>query len=185
MRRIERWMRHWLAGLGCLTLVFPLVAAGGVPAVPPGGSPAGSDGGGPFWKVGDVELAADGTLCGVVIDVDGGPVPGVWVVVMAGSREAGRGQTDGLGRFRVAVPGGGTYAIQAAGGGQLVRAWVAGTAPPTAKPWALVVVGKEVVRGQIPLERFWSPDVLVVGALVAAAIATPLSMHNSGPPASP
>jgi hypothetical protein len=51
---------------------------------------------------------------------------------------------------------------------------------------ALLVVGPDVVRGQMPLECFCSSDEFVVSLMVAAMIAIPISVHNNGGrPASP
>jgi hypothetical protein len=49
-----------------------------------------------------------------------------------------------------------------------------------------VVVGSDVVRGQMPLECFCASDAFVITAMVAAVIAIPIAIHNNGgTPASP
>ncbi len=51
-----------------------------------------------------------------------------------------------------------------------------------------MVVGSEVVRGQMPLEDFFASDAVIITGLVAAMIAIPIAVHNSGgkdKPASP
>ena len=50
-----------------------------------------------------------------------------------------------------------------------------------------MIVGDSVVRGQMPLEDFFASDAVVVAGLVAAMIAIPIALHNSGSrrPASP
>ena len=60
--------------------------------------------------------------------------------------------------------------------------------PPAARPLALMVVGSEVVRGQMPLEDFFASDAVIITGLAAAMIAIPIAVHNSGgkdKPASP
>jgi hypothetical protein len=129
--------------------------------------------------VGDVELDASGCLRGLVLNADAIPVASAEVIVRKQGEQV-RTRTDGFGRFQTMVSGGGTYQVTAGKSGQSVRAWTSGTAPPTAKPLALVVVGSDVVRGQLPLERFCCSDQFVVAAMVAAMIAIPIAVHKSG-----
>lgn len=133
----------------------------------------------------DVELDRHGSLRGVVVDVQGAPVAHAVVVIQSGQRERGRTETDGLGRFVMGPLHGGTYQVRVGHEGRLVRVWAAETAPPAAKPMVLVVLGGEVVRGQLPLEEFCSSDAFVITGLVGAMIALPIALHNSGQPVSP
>ena len=41
-----------------------------------------------------------------------------------------------------------------------------------------MVVGNELVRGQMPLEDFCSSDAFVITGLVGAVIAIPIILHN-------
>lgn len=144
-------------------------------------------GGGPI-AVSDVVLDAQSGLLGVVVDIRGVPQPGVEVALVQQKARLGLAKTDLQGRFRMASVKGGMYMLQSGGQGRFVRAWTAGAAPPAAKPLALMVVGSEVVRGQMPLEDFFSSDAVIITGLVAAMIALPIALHNSGgheTPASP
>ena len=97
-------------------------------------------------------------------------------------------KTDLQGRFRFAGVKGGVYQLLSSGQVRFVRAWTAEAAPPAARPLALMVVGSEVVRGQMPLEDFFASDAVIITGLVAAMIAIPIAVHNSGgkdKPASP
>ena len=126
----------------------------------------------------DIVLDGQGGLQGVVVDVQGVPQARVPVVLVKGNREVGRVKADGTGRFRVAGLRGGVYVLQAGGQGKVVRAWTAKVAPPAAKPLVLMVVGNELVRGQMPLEDFCSSDAFVITGLVGAVIAIPIILHN-------
>jgi hypothetical protein len=138
--------------------------------------------------VSDVALAEDGSLAGLVLDADSIPVAGAAVAVLQEDQEVGRTTSGAAGRFRVRGLRGGTYRVAVGPHVRVVRAWAAGTAPPSAGDLALVVVGS-VVRGQMPLEHFFASDCVVITAMVAAMIALPIAIHGSGAdddiPASP
>lgn len=139
-------------------------------------------------EVSDVALDAGGGMQGVVVDVHGMPRSGVEVALVQHKTRLGLVKTDLQGRFRFAPVKGGVYQIQSGGQGRFVRAWTAEAAPPAARPLALMVVGSEVVRGQMPLEDFFASDAVIITGLVAAMIAIPIAVHNSGgkdKPASP
>lgn len=138
--------------------------------------------------VSDVVLDAESGLQGVVVDIRGEPQAGVEVALVQQKTRLGLVKTDLQGRFRMAGIQGGMYMLQSGGQGRFIRAWTAAAAPPAAKPLALLVVGSEVVRGQMPLEDFFASDAVIVTGLVAAMIALPIALHNSGgdnAPASP
>ncbi len=137
--------------------------------------------------VSDVALDRQGHLSGVVVNLHGIPAAGVEVVVSQKGDEILRAKTDALGRFSTGKLPGGVYLIASGGQGRLVRAWTTQAAPPAAKPLALLVVGDRLVRGQMPLEDFFASDAFVITAMVAAAIAIPIAVHNSRSrrPASP
>jgi hypothetical protein len=129
-------------------------------------------------SAGDVELDPDGVLHGVVVNVQGVPVAGMSVLVHNAAGEATTVETDAMGRFSVAVPGG-TYRLSTGGFTREFRTWVAGTAPPQSRQIAAIVVGGDVVRGQMPLGDFFRSDAFLLTALVSAAIAIPIAVHNS------
>jgi hypothetical protein len=142
--------------------------------------------------VADVALADGGTLHGQVVDAQGGPISGQAVSLWQGDRELAGTTTDSSGRFQLANLRGGTYRIAVGETSAFYRLWVANTAPPSARPAALVVVDGQQVLGQGqrgPL-GYWLTNPWVIAGLVAAAIAIPVAIHNdqvdrNPPPASP
>ncbi len=174
-----------LVCLGCLGLLLPgpLLQA----ADPPVAVDRGWSRGVNAPKISDVELDVAGRLRGLVLDAHGIPLAGTRVMVCQGTREMVAVTTDGLGRFAVGPLRGGSYLLKSGGQGKAIRAWRSRTAPPLAKPLAVMIVGDRVVRGQMPLEEFFASDAVVVAGLVAAMIAIPIAVHNSGSrrPASP
>ena len=172
-----------IVGLACAGLVMsgPLAAAEPPESNSARPTPA-SKKATPFQ---DVALDRKGDLRGVVVDVQGAPVAHATVVIHSSDRELARTQTDGLGRFTFGPLEGGVYWLQAGRQQRWLRAWVDQTAPPVAKPLALVVLGDTLVRGQLPFEQFCASDGFVVCGLVAAMIAIPVAVHNSHGPVSP
>lgn len=170
-------------GLACAGLILPGNVVEGGPPRPAmvGPAPAEHE----ETPAPDVELDRRGCLQGMVVDVQGAPVAHAVVVIEAGGQEVGRTETDGLGRFVMGPLCGSAYQLRVGHQRRLVRIWAADTAPPAAKPMVLVVLGGDVVRGQLPLEEFFASDTLVIVGLVAAMIALPVALHNSGQPVSP
>jgi len=142
-------------------------------AQPPGGTISHTD------SAGDVELDPEGVLHGVVVNVEGIPVARIPVLVHHAAGEVTAVETDAMGRFSVAGLSGGTYRLSAGGLTREFRTWAAGTAPPRCRRIAAIVVGGDVVRGQMPLGDFFRSDAFVLTALVSAAIAIPIAVHHS------
>jgi len=169
--------RTLCVGLSCLGLILPTSILEAAPpaatAVRPEGPPR------PQSRVGDVALDAAGYLLGQVVDRQGLPVADRPVALGQMGRQIARTRTDAFGRFRVGPLRGGTYHVSVGRHGELVRAWVARTAPPAAGDVALLVVGDDVVRGQMPLEQFFASDAVVICGMVAAAIAIPIALNSS------
>ena len=165
-------------GLSCLGLILPASALqaarrpAAMAAQPPAPQPA--------KLTSDVELDATGTLRGQVVNVGGVPVAEAEVFLRQSGFQFARTRTDATGRFSFRHLRGGMYEVVVRGHSGLVRAWAAKTAPPAAEEIALVVVGHDLVRGQMPAEQFFASDAFVVTAMVAAMIALPIALHNSG-----
>jgi hypothetical protein len=166
-----------LASLGML-LPGPVFGAG--PFAPAAGGPA------PV-RIADVTLDARGSLLGVVVNVEGVPVSGAAVTLSRGDVEVGRTVTDGLGRFAIEELRGGTHQLATGRYATLVRIWSPGTAPPHARSLALLVVGGDVVRGQVPMGQFLTSDAFVFSVLAGALVAVPIAVHatNDEAPSSP
>ena len=129
-------------------------------------------------------------LLGQVQDPQGVAKANVPVVLYSGGRKLAETRTDRNGYFRFSNLHGGVYLVASAGGVGAYRVWTPGTAPPAARQGALVVADEDLVRGQYNLRRmkFWLSHPLVVGGIVATAVAIPVAIHNFGQdegPASP
>jgi hypothetical protein len=135
----------------------------------------------------DVALDETGALNGQAVNMQGQPLAGATVVL-----DDGRTQTtataDAQGRFRFPELRGGAYRVQTGQQMKMCRAWKAGTAPPAANRGLMIVDGDQAVLGQYcatPVgggasrlrEIMYNP--LVIGGVIAAAIAIPVALHNS------
>ena len=145
----------------------------------------------------DVALQKDGLLRGQVVDKQGQPLAAAEIQLTNGRKEW-RTQADAKGQFQLAGISGATYSLQVGEQILLLRAWAAGTAPPSATDGILFVQDSDVVLAQNcgspvcgsavkkakhPLANPW-----IIGGLVAAAIAIPVAINNADdddPPATP
>jgi len=135
----------------------------------------------------DVALKSGGVLSGQVFSQAGTAIVGAVVQVQAG-QQVWQTRTNAKGWFHFVNLRGGTYQLQAAGQSQLLRAWAKGTAPPHAREGLLVIPPIDVIRGQrvlspntnqffrVAKKRLANP--LVVGGIVATAVAIPVGIHN-------
>jgi len=172
-----RVLKVWCVGLSCLGMILPasLLEAAPAAAAKTSRQPAGHR----AEMVSDLELDASGRLHGLVVNVEGVPVGHAVVSVRQMNAEVASTKSDALGRFSIGQLRGGTYQLTVGNQGRLVRAWAANTAPPAAKGFVLIIVGGDVIRGQMPLEEFFASDAVVVVGLVAAMIAIPIVVNNS------
>jgi hypothetical protein len=125
----------------------------------------------------DVALGEGGLLVGQVMDRQGVAQADSEVVVFAGDRVVVRTTTDENGVFAAAGMRGGTYQVATRQGASSIRAWAPDTAPPSAREGSLIIVGDEVVRGQITDSPRWvwewckqHPWLCTIGALTAVAV---------------
>ena len=136
----------------------------------------------------DVALRGEGLLLGQVVDVEGRPVMRTVVSLRSQQREVARTATNDEGYFAVRGLSGGVYQVVAADGIGTFRLWNSQSAPPSCQQGALVVAGSDVFRGQVPgagAIGFYLGDPLVIGGIVATAVAVPVGVHQSRRPASP
>jgi hypothetical protein len=98
--------------------------------------------------VADVGLSAGGTVTGQVVDPHGRPLEGQLVSIRTTEGEVAKAVTDRNGNFVVSSLAGGVYHVAAGQGQNIFRFWAPETAPPSARPQAVVVSGKTVVRAQ-------------------------------------
>jgi hypothetical protein len=96
----------------------------------------------------DVALRDGGVLVGQVVNRQGAAQPNTAVAVRYGNHEVVRTATDENGVFAAKGLRGGQYQLVTENGMSSCRLWAADTAPPAARPAALVISGENVVRGQ-------------------------------------
>jgi hypothetical protein len=148
----------------------------------------------PAMRVADVALGGDGSLSGQAMSLQGQPLANLPVVITDGRQQAAT-TTDAKGQFRFAGLRGGAYSVHTGQQIHACRAWKAGTAPPSATRGLMVVQGHETALGQFcgsPVEcgtpvtggvfagaRDALRNPLVIGGIIAAAIAIPVAVHNS------
>jgi len=176
MKRAGLW-KHGIILLACLGLLIPgpmLQAATG-DAGPRDRAERAQP------AVVDVALSAGGTLQGQVIDPQGNPMGRTAVSIQQADREVAGTVTDPSGRFRATGLSGGTYRIVAGQATGTFRLWAPNTAPPSARPAALVLpLHQALVRGEgcYPyLQCLRNP--WVIAGLVAVAIAVPVAIYNA------
>lgn len=132
-------------------------------------------------KVLDVRLDGWNRLCGALFTETGHPLIGV-PAVLHGVRQGAVGTLTGQGgefHFDGVLPG--AYRLRV-GGEQMfiVRVWEPKAAPPNAPERLLVIADTTVTRGQRRVSEILTlDDKLVVGGMVAAAIAIPIAIANS------
>lgn len=130
-------------------------------------------------SVQDVALDADGTLRGALLTRQGNPLPRHLVILSRDRHELGQTMSDDQGRFRFPGLRGGVYGLSADGPSQVYRVWTANAAPPKAIPEVVLISGDVVQRGQRPFAELFVADPVVLGVILAAAIAIPVAVHNS------
>ena len=96
----------------------------------------------------DVALRDGGVLVGQIVNPQGVAKAHANVSIRYANHEVVRTTTDANGVFAAKGLRGGQYQILTDEGMNTCRLWAAGTAPPAARPAALVVSGDPVVRGQ-------------------------------------
>ena len=136
----------------------------------------------------DVALADGGVLLGQVVDPQGMSLERVPVLLRDRDRETATTKTDASGYFAIRGLRGGVYQVVAPNGHGTFRLWAPGTAPPLSQQGALVVTGRETVRGQLPgfgALTFWLSNPWVVAGVVATAVAVQVAIHNAERPSSP
>ena len=132
----------------------------------------------------DARLDKDGAFTGRTIEQDGTPVVGAIVVVKRGQIEVGQSVTDEHGNFAVKNLKSGVYEVSSGATTGSYRFWTERTAPPSAKPHGLLVLGQNGARGQYGLtETIFGSNLglillVTTTALSAAALAVSIGAEN-------
>ena len=167
--------------VACLGVVLPPELARG------GRLSMAARGAGP--PIGDVALFAGGTLKGSVLDDFGRPLTAVRVTLLHGEKLIASDLTSDAGQFGFTGLRGGTYRVVAGRSNAVVRLWAPRTAPPHAATSLLIVNSDRIVRSQsephpllAKMVCYWKgcmANPLIVGGVVAAAVAIPVAIHNA------
>ena len=176
MSRLQ-WFRWILAAMACASWILPAPGFTCGPPVPRMSSVPRTAGG----TVVDLALDKEGRLVGQVIDNVGKPVGEQLVVVlnMLGGQRY-ETQTDAQGQFAIAGLRGGLFQLTSAGTSLVCRCWTHSAAPPAATERVLLVATDGVERGQKPIGDLFLSHPVLLGLIIAAAIAIPIAVHNSG-----
>lgn len=110
-----------------------------------------------------------GVFAGRVVDHTGAAIEGAEVIVKQGQKEVTRTVTDKSGSFAAANLKNGVYTVQSGNTAGTFRAWSEGSAPPSAKPASLLVMGENNARGQIG--SIDGDNLLMTAAIGGVAIA--------------
>lgn len=160
----------------------------------------------PQTKIKDVALSAGGMLVGKVVDAAGKPVADAHLKILADERVLVNTHAAADGSFRIQSLRGGVYDLNANGNSNFMRLWANQTAPPSSSDVATLHIDGEVIRGQsctngsctspggcdcdecvggafgafggAPMAFLMNP--IVIGAIVAAAVAIPLALDDEG-----
>lgn len=126
----------------------------------------------------DVALDADGLFSGRVVDPRGEGLPEAEVAVINDQQIVATVKTDGEGFFCVGGITAGTYQLASNRAVRSCRVWFPGTAPPSAKPSALLVSPDAVAAGQVAPLRYWLANPNVMIAIAAIAVVIPIVAFN-------
>jgi hypothetical protein len=128
----------------------------------------------------DVALNKDGGLLGQVLDSTGRPLPQQTVIVRGiADGIAHQTTTNAQGKFTVPALHGGVFQVEGSNCLALCRCWTAPAAPPSANRELLLVSDGQLQRGQRPIEDLFFSSPVLLGLIIAAAIAIPIAIHNS------
>lgn len=129
-------------------------------------------------RVLDVALSPHGTLSGQIVDSAGLPLANQPILAARVNEQPLEVTSNEQGRFSIVGMRGGLYQLSAGGAAVACRCWLAGTAPPAAGTQVLLVAEEDIQRGQRPIADLIAGPVLI-GLIIAAAIAIPIAVHNS------
>ncbi len=133
----------------------------------------------------DVSLDQQGRLIGQVLDRQGGPQQDAIIHVLQEGKPIAQARTTAEGYFAVADLPGGIYQVTAGDAVGTYRVWSPGSAPPSAGPGVLLVAGQQVQAGQFGLPGIhdgvgaWLSNPIVVGGIIATAIAVPIAVSGN------
>ena len=128
----------------------------------------------------DVALDANGVLTGEIRNQQGRPQANADIVLWQTGELLQRRRTDHLGRFQFPGLRGGLYRVATSNATVACRAWTSRAAPPKSRTSLLIVANQVSARGQTPINEVFCANPFLMGTVIAAAIAIPIAIHNSG-----
>lgn len=177
-----RWGMTTAAMLGLLARA-PLARAEETPSSARFGPvpSTGTDSVPPAMAVRDVRMSRDGFVRGQVLDANGRPLSVELALSRPGETSPRLSRTDDAGRFAFGDVAPGVVELRIAEEAVAVRVWRTETAPPAAvEEILLVAVDGQLTRGQRPISSLFCCQPVMLGVLLAAAIAIPIAIHDSG-----
>lgn len=165
-----RWMKAVLVTLACGSWLVPAPPVWGANPVAGAATTPGA--------IVDVRLSDGGTLRGRLVAGDQRPVAQQPLLLVQSGTPVAAVCSDADGRFAFAQVRSGLYQINSGSSGVACRVWTATAAPPAAHGELVLAAQAPVVRGQQPFGAIFT-NPLVIGLIVAAAIAIPLAIHNA------
>lgn len=174
--------RCWRIGSWCLTwCATSILCVVPIAAVETNSSPKASI---PFdhTMAIDVILTSDGQLVGKVVFADETPGAATRVEIQdLRTNTIQSMEIDAQGRFSFSGVMTGQAIVSCDGQHQSVRVWARDLAPPSAVEQLTIQWSPDrIVRGQRPMSELFCNEPVMIGVLVAAAIAIPIALHNSG-----
>lgn len=133
----------------------------------------------------DVSLDQQGRLFGQVLDRQGSPQQDAVINVLQDGKTVAQARTTTEGYFAVSDLRGGIYQVTAGESVGTYRVWSHGSAPPAAGPGVLLVAGDQVQAGNFGLPGIndgvgaWLSNPIVVGGIIATAIAVPIAVSDN------
>lgn len=172
MRTATRCLRTLAVSLACVGWILPMTPSQVRAAEHTAASPARP-------MVHDLKLDQRNAFQGQLLNAAGQPLVDQALTLRTNGELVAQTKTDESGLFHFGDLRGGVYQIGIADAVVTCRVWTANAAPPAAKEQMLIVAGsEEIVRGQQPIGAIFT-NPLVIGVVVAAAIAVPLVVHNN------
>lgn len=128
----------------------------------------------------DMVLTEAGGLRGEVWDSLGHPQIAADVMLWKDTELVGQTRTDADGQFQFEGLRTGMYRLATPEATVACRVWGKTVAPPNARQSLLVVTNMYSARGQQPINEVFCFNPFLMGTIIAAAIAIPIAVHDSG-----
>lgn len=134
----------------------------------------------------DIELKPTGLLTGTVLDPQGSPLAARQIQLLSGAKPLVTATTNEQGQFAIRGVQPGIYSIATGTDVAVFRVWAPNTAPPAARPQAVLYSGM-VARGLGDKFGSWLPSInpwqmlhspTTVGVAIGMALAIPIAIHD-------